>query len=500
MARVSSGAVRPFSARGFARTVNIGLGVSFVAMATAGAGSIYEYLFDGGPLWNAALGAAGILVTGAFAAIALRQTPGLLGLDECLDHAVRHHAALNVATANLMIADENFNIAYVMPALERSLQGSSAFWAAHPNKVDISRLVGKNIDVFHHHPGVIRKKLEAMQGSMKTTIRFDGRTFNLNAHRIRDVNGRDMGYAVEWVETTAALRSGERIAEVIAAAHGGDFRQRIDLNGLTPETRQVAEALYEVYGFVDSYLAEIDAAMSALAHGDLTHRLREDYSGVYGRIARSANEAATRLSETIARLKATGEMLRQSTADIARGSSELSSRAESQAASLEETAATMEEMASTVRSNADNAIRANTQASEASRMAGEGKAIVSDAVQAMDRIEKSSSRIADITSLIDSIAFQTNLLALNASVEAARAGEAGRGFAVVAQEVRTLAQRSADAARQIKTLIDESSTHVGEGVQLVNRSGAALDAIAASIATLAESISEISSASREQSS
>ncbi len=159
----------------------------------------------------------------------------------------------------------------------------------------------------------------------------------------------------------------------------------------------------------------------------------------------------------------------------------------------------MEEMASTVRSNAENAERANAKASDASRRAVDGRSVVSETVTAMDRIEKSSGRISDITALIDSIAFQTNLLALNASVEAARAGEAGRGFAVVASEVRTLAQRSADAAREIKELIAESSTHVSSGVELVNRSGEALDGITAAITSLAESIAEISSASREQS-
>jgi methyl-accepting chemotaxis protein len=489
----------PFNAVAFVRALRIGAALGVASSGALAAWTGYAWFDGSGEALTAGLAAAAFGAVALSSVFALRHTGSLVGVEECLDAAVREHAALDCASSNIMIADEGFNIVYTMPALERSLNRSHAFWASRPQPVDITKLAGKNIDVFHKHPGAIRDRLLAMDKSMVTRMAFDGRTFELHANVIRDRKGARRGYVVEWVEKTEVIRSTERISQVIAAAREGDFGSRVPVADLTPETRQVAEALYEVYGYVDAFLGDIDRALGALAEGDLTARVEEGRSGVYGRIAASSNSAMRQLAGTIGQLKDAGVEIARSTAEIAHGAEELSSRAESQAASLEQTAATMEEMASTIRSNADNAQKSNDQAAEASRRAAEGREIVSKAVGAMDLIEKSSSRIGEITALIDSIAFQTNLLALNASVEAARAGEAGKGFAVVASEVRTLAQRSAEAANEIKTLIAESSGHVEEGVKLVSRSGASLEAIAGAIVELAESIGEISSASREQS-
>jgi methyl-accepting chemotaxis protein len=499
MGFLSGDTTEPFDANHFVRTLRLGAlgGVGAVGGLTAWA--FYGGVTGTGPQMTAWLSAGALAVVAGLAVATLRRTGSLLGVQECLEAAVREHAALDAASSNIMIADEGFNIVYTMPALERSLNKSHKYWASRPQPIDITRLAGKNIDVFHKHPDKIRQMLLKMDKAMVTRITFDERVFDLHASVIRDMKGARRGYVVEWVEKTDAMRSSERIARVIAAAREGEFAMRLNVDDLTPESRQVAEALYEVYGFVDDFLRSMESVMGALAQGDLTRRMEGDYHGVYGQIAQSANNAIARLAETIDSLKTAGLQVARSTAEIASGADQLSSRAESQAAALEQTAATMEEMASTIRSNAENAQRSDRQAANASQRAAEGSEIVAQAVSAMDLIAKSSGRIGDITTLIDSIAFQTNLLALNASVEAARAGEAGRGFAVVASEVRTLAQRSAEAAREIKDLIAESSTHVDHGVELVNRSGGSLQAIAESISELAESISEISSASREQS-
>jgi methyl-accepting chemotaxis protein len=493
------GTDRPFEAKAFVMRLRVGALGGLAAVGGLTGWAVYDHVFDGGPALTAWLSAAAFGSVALLSAHALGRTGSLLGVQECLEAALREHKALDVASSSIMIADQDFNIVYTMPALERSLNKSHHYWSSRPQPVDITRLAGKNIDVFHKHPGHIRERLLRMDQSMSTRISFDGRTFELHANVIKGADGGRQGYVVEWVEKTEALRSSERIAQVIASARDGDFSARLEIADLTPESRQVAEALYEVYGFVDAFLAEMGGVLGAMAEGDLTRKLSGDYHGVYAGIAASANNAIDQLSQTISQLKQAGLQVASSTAEIAGGAEELSARAESQAAALEQTAATMEEMASTIRSNAENAQRSDSQAANASRRAEEGRQIVAQAVSAMDLIEKSASRIADITALIDSIAFQTNLLALNASVEAARAGEAGKGFAVVASEVRTLAQRSAEAAREIKELIAESSTHVGQGVDLVNRTGASLEAIAGSILELAESISEISSASREQS-
>jgi methyl-accepting chemotaxis protein len=243
----------------------------------------------------------------------------------------------------------------------------------------------------------------------------------------------------------------------------------------------------------------IGTGLEKLAAGELGYRVSGAFPEAYVKLRDDLNHALSSLDESISAIGSNAEALRGAASDISRASEDLSSRAESQAASLEETAATVHEMSSTVRSNADNAERSTGLGAEASKQAAEGKSVAADALAAMERIEASAGKITDITTLIDEIAFQTNLLALNASVEAARAGEAGKGFAVVASEVRSLAQRSAEAAQEIKGLIAESSEHVGAGVKLVQRTDAALDRITDGIRDVAEKISEISAATREQS-
>jgi methyl-accepting chemotaxis protein len=192
--------------------------------------------------------------------------------------------------------------------------------------------------------------------------------------------------------------------------------------------------------------------------------------------------------------------MKTETSLVAASASEQAASVERQAASLQETAATLETMTATIKSNATNAAHGQTAADDAAERASRGGVVVQEAVAAMGKIEAGSARISDIISVIDSIAFQTNLLALNAAVEAARAGDAGKGFAVVASEVRGLAQRSAEAARDIKALISESSQQVSAGVDLVNRTGEALTEIFGAIQNVSTTVAEISVATREQSS
>jgi methyl-accepting chemotaxis protein len=240
--------------------------------------------------------------------------------------------------------------------------------------------------------------------------------------------------------------------------------------------------------------------LGRLAHGDLTHRLNDGFSGAYQQIKDDFNSAITQLRETIQAIaEATREVGNAST-EIATATTELSHRTEEQAASLEETSASMEEFAATVKKNAENAQQANQSATATCEIAARGGEIAARAVEAMSRIEGSSRKIADIISVIDEIARQTNLLALNAAVEAARAGDAGRGFAVVATEVRSLAQRSAQAAKDIKDLITNSTAQVGDGVDLVNRAGQSLNEIVSSIKGMADIVAKIANASAEQAS
>jgi methyl-accepting chemotaxis protein len=202
--------------------------------------------------------------------------------------------------------------------------------------------------------------------------------------------------------------------------------------------------------------------------------------------------------DVISEIKLTAREVSNAAVEISTSTTDLSQRTEEQAAGLEETAASMEEMAATVKKNADNAQQANQLTAGTREVADRGGQVVADAVRAMSRIEDSSSKIADIIGVIDEIARQTNLLALNAAVEAARAGDAGRGFAVVASEVRTLAQRSSQAAKDIKDLITNSNSQVKDGVDLVNKAGASLNEIVESIKAVASIVADIANASIEQ--
>ncbi len=218
-----------------------------------------------------------------------------------------------------------------------------------------------------------------------------------------------------------------------------------------------------------------------------------------GEIAEAAAMMVDKVGATIANIKLTASEVNNASAEIATATTDLSQRTEEQAASLEETSASMEEMTATVKKNAENAKQANELATSTRTVADRGGEVVARTVDAMAKIEESSRKISDIIIVIDEIARQTNLLALNAAVEAARAGDAGRGFAVVASEVRSLAQRSSQAAKDIKDLITNSTGQVKEGVELVNRAGAALTEIVESIRKVNEVVADIANASTEQS-
>src|SRR5690606_6659907 len=229
----------------------------------------------------------------------------------------------------------------------------------------------------------------------------------------------------------------------------------------------------------------------SVAAGDLTQRIEVNSTNETGQLLQALKDMNDSLLRTVGAVRHSTETITVAAGEIAAGNADLSSRTEAQAGSLEETASSMEELTSTVRQNADNARQANQFVVSASEIATRGGNVVGQVVSTMGDIQNSSRKIADIIGVIDGIAFQTNILALNAAVEAARAGEQGRGFAVVAAEVRTLAQRSAAAAKEIKGLIDDSVGKVASGSRLVDEAGATMGEIVSSVRRVADIMSEI---------
>ncbi|WP_051303113.1 methyl-accepting chemotaxis protein [Comamonas composti] len=260
--------------------------------------------------------------------------------------------------------------------------------------------------------------------------------------------------------------------------------------------------IFMLWHMYHQIMASVQTAIEAsdrMAHGDLSQRVTTHGLEEIARVLVSLSEMRDNLTQVVATVRQNADSVATASAQIAQGNNDLSARTEQQASALEETAASMEQLSTTVRQNADNARQANQLASTASTVATDGGEAVNRVVSTMKDIHSSSQRIADIIGVIDGIAFQTNILALNAAVEAARAGEQGRGFAVVAGEVRTLAQRSAEAAKQIKELITASVERVQQGTTQVDQAGATMNEVVSAIRRVTDIVGEISVASNEQS-
>lgn len=405
--------------------------------------------------------------------------------------AARIRAALDVCRTSIMVCDAQGRVVYVNRSLLAFFtEAQEDFRAAFPG-CSAKDMLGKVMEAVQPAAGTVRT-------ARVTRFPLGRRTVSLTLTPVTQADGGHLGTVVEWLELTDELAAGAEVEDMVAAAVEGDFSRRVPVAGKPEALARIAGGMNRINELVEAALGEYAGAVGGLAEGDLTQRVQGSYRGRFAELQHNLNATLEHLGRTVATIQATAGNVARAASEINAGAGDLASRTEQTAVNLEETAATTEQLAASVKQSAARSRQATDLAEEAMGVATQGKTVVQQTVGAIERVEASSAKISEIVGVIDEIAFQTNLLALNAAVEAARAGDAGKGFAVVASEVRSLAQRSSQAAKDIKGLIASSNEQVGEGVRFVRGTGDALERIVAAAGKVSGTVAEISQATAEQ--
>ncbi len=414
--------------------------------------------------------------------------------------ALRIKVALDNVSSNVMLADTGGQLIYVNPAVVGMMRNAEEALRQEIPGFSADTLQSASFETLFSDSALQSQLLDKLTSAYKTTLQMGDRHFSLIANPVVNEAGQRLGTVIEWTDITEQLDAEKQVESLIARSVAGELDDRLDTANYDGFMKTISEGVNQMLDTVVVPIKEVRRVLSELAQGNLQERMAGDFRGEFEALDRALNTTMDQLSDTVMNIRTNGQQINHGAGEIAQGNTVLSQRTEDQAASLEETASSMEEMTATVKQNADNARRASELASGARDQAEQGGRVATESAEAMSTINQSSKQIVEIIGVIDEIAFQTNLLALNAAVEAARAGEQGRGFAVVASEVRSLAQRSASAAKDIKDLINESVVKVEEGTRLVGESGESLEQIVQSIKEVSEIVSEIANASQEQAS
>ena len=419
--------------------------------------------------------------------------------DQKASDALRIKMALDSVSSAVTVSDNHNEVIYFNEAMRNLIREMQAEMQKKFPAFSEEGIIGQKVATFFEDPELRAAYGAPLDAPKVFDVAMAGREMRLQPSPIYDINHTYLGRVTQWTDRTIEVAIEQEIASIIGAAAQGDFTNRIDLKGKDGFFLQVSRDVNQLLSTTAESLEEVASVLSEVSQGNLTQTILGEYSGTFGQIKEDVNSTVAQLTETISRIKEAGDTINTASREIASGNTDLSQRTEEQASSLEETASSMEELTATVKQNAENARQANQLAASASDIAVRGGDVVGQVVSTMSSISESSRKIVDIISVIDGIAFQTNILALNAAVEAARAGEQGRGFAVVASEVRSLAQRSAAAAKEIKGLIGDSVEKVEAGTALVDRAGKTMEEIVTSVKRVTDIMAEISAASAEQS-
>lgn len=400
-------------------------------------------------------------------------------------------AAFQHATSPMLLVDREWNVEQVNQAAHQLLVGLAQ--PATPEHSGETVVVGVQLQ-------------QLLMGTDPSQFTSTGReyrvgdgTLTISANPVVTDHGQELGAIIELADVTSDLHIETQIASMVEAASMGDLSQRISIGDGQLRQRKVASGVNELVAQSDCLIQDCSRVLAALAIGDLTQTIGTHYDGHFATLTDNLDTTVKTLTDTVVSIKNNALEVEQGSESLFDESALLRQSMQQQSEQLRVIAESVEQISATVRNNAENAAEAKRLTDSARDQAQRGGRVVGQAIEAMEGIKDASAKVTEITSVIDEIAFQTNLLALNASVEAARAGEHGKGFAVVASEVRSLAARSATAAREINGLIENSVERVAEGATLVNASGDTLEGIVDSVESVSAVVKNIATAGLEQS-
>jgi len=407
-------------------------------------------------------------------------------LKQTLGEALRLKVALDNVSTNIMMADANRKVVYMNKAIKEMFRVAQSDIKKELSSFDVENILGSNIDMYHKNPDKQSRLLSSFTAEYKTTIQIGGRTFDLNVNPVINEKGERLGSAVQWLDKTEELKIEKEVENVVLAAANGDFAQRLDLAGKEGFMKVLSENINKLVETSEVGLSDVVKVLGALADGDLTKKILNEYHGLFGELKDYTNNSVEKLSKVIGDVLNNAESVSSAATELSSTAQSMSQGSNEQAASVEQTTSSLEEMSASISQNTENAKITDGIATKTAKEAAEGGKAVNETVQAM-------RQIAEKITIIEEIAYQTNLLALNAAIEAARAGEHGKGFAVVASEVRKLAERSQVAAQEIGSL-------AGDSVDIAEKAGKLLNIIVPNIQKTADLIQEITAASEQQNS